>query len=160
MRDLDVSITSMLTRMASVKGVFAAMTKLKAYIQDFTEKIVARVLALPLEANLRNNAAYPMAPRPLAVPRQRIKHEDMIKGLQRQVAQLKDQNIALCQSIHEADNKNKALRKQISAYKHYIKKQDSGLARVIKTICLTFEEYQETVVEATQQASAAEVITE
>ena len=112
---------------------------------------------LPKQADLSGDTlGHANVPRPLVLPRQLAKNRDTVGELRRQVAQLQEQNVVLCQSVREGDNEIIALRQKISAYKQYIRQQDKGLADVIKTICSAFQGYRETVVEATRQATTAE----
>lgn len=112
---------------------------------------------LPKQASLSApDTDHPIVPRPLVLPTQLARNQENVNELRRQVAQLQEQNAALCQSLREEDNENIALRQQIFAYKQYIKKQDNGLAEVVKTICSAFQGYRETVVGATWQATTAE----
>ena len=97
-----------------------------------------------------------VAPRPLILPRQYVKAQEIIRGLQHQISQLQEQNEALCRFLRAGDAENFVLQQQISSYNQYIKTQDEGLAKVIKTICSAFQGYRETVVEATDQAATAE----
>lgn len=75
---------------------------------------------------------HPIANRRLVLPGQFAKSQDTANALRRQVSQLQEQNAGLCRSLHEADSQNTALRQQLSAYRQYIKRQDDGLAHVIK----------------------------
>ncbi|UNI24836.1 hypothetical protein JDV02_010554 [Purpureocillium takamizusanense] len=76
-----------------------------------------------------------------------------IATLRQQATELQLQKAALRRTLRQSQEQAAKLQKQIAAYKRYIEKQDEGLALVISSICSSFENYRETVVEATRQAT-------
>ena len=76
----------------------------------------------------------------------------IIATLRQQATELQTQKAALRRTLRQSQEQNAKLQKQIAAYKQYIEKQDEGLALVIGNICSSFENYRESVVEATRQA--------
>lgn len=76
----------------------------------------------------------------------------IIATLRQQATELQMQKAALRRTLRQSQEQNAKLQKQIAAYKQYIEKQDEGLALVIGNICSSFENYRESVVEATRQA--------
>ncbi|KAJ6440939.1 DnaJ and TPR domain protein [Purpureocillium lavendulum] len=77
----------------------------------------------------------------------------IIATLRQQATELQAQKAALRRTLRQSQEQNAKLQEKVAAYKHYIKKQDEGLASVISSICSSFENYRESVVEATRQAA-------
>ncbi|KAJ6445206.1 Na/K ATPase alpha 1 subunit [Purpureocillium lavendulum] len=77
----------------------------------------------------------------------------IIATLRQQATELQMQKAALRRTLRQSQEHNGKLQKQIAAYKQYIEKQDEGLALVISSIRSSFENYRDSVVEATRQAT-------